>query len=305
MKSISIYEFIKDLELEPVYIGSCSEVKFNTSDINRPGLQFANYYDHFYDTSLRLQVVGKIEMTYLETLDSKTRKERLDEYFRNPLPCVVISRGMDIPDEMLKKAEEYNCPLLSTKLITTKFVHTAIHYLNSKLAPSTTVHGELVDVYGIGVLIIGESGIGKSETALELVKMGHRLVTDDSVEIKKVADNRLVGESPDVTQNFMEIRGIGIIDIKEMYGVGSIIKSKSIDLVINLEFWNENNTYDRLGMDEEFTTILDVKVPRLTIPVRPGRNLAIIAEVAARNFRLKNMGYDAPVELDRRITDQM
>jgi HPr kinase/phosphorylase len=305
MSSIPIYEFIRDLELEPIYLGGRSEITFSTSDVNRPGLQFADYYDHFYDTSLRLQVVGMIEMTYLETLDPITREERLDEYFKHPLPCVIITREMNIPDEMLKKAKEYDCPLLRTKLITTRFVQIAIYYLNSKLAPSTTVHGELVDVYGIGVLIMGESGIGKSETTLELVKMGHRLVSDDSVEIKKVSEDRLVGESPDITQNFMEIRGIGIIDIKEMYGVGAIIKNKSIDLVINLEFWDEENTYERLGMDENFTTILGVNVPKLTIPVRPGRNLAIITEVAARNFRLKNMGYDAPLELDRRITEQM
>lgn len=303
MVLIPVDELAGDLKLDVIYGGDGKPVEFQSSDINRPGLQLVGYFDYFLtDTAARLQVIGKIEMTYLNTLNSQERLKRLDEFFSYPIPCLIISRGMDAPEEMIEVAKKYNRPLLKTNLITTRFSHKAIDYLDDRLAPSTTQHGELVDVYGLGILITGESGIGKSETSLELVKMGNRLVSDDVVEIKRVADNRLIGQAPEVGRYFMEIRGIGIIDVKAMYGVGAVINSKSIDLVINLEMWDKNNNYDRLGTDEEYTEILGVKLPRLIIPVRPGRNLAAIIEIAARNFRLKNLGYNAYNELEKRIS---
>ena len=306
MNSIPISDFISELELEAIYIGKHTEVAFKTSDINRPGLQLANYFNSFdKDTALRLQVIGSIEMTYLNTLDASERHERLEKYFSIPIPCLIVTRGMEIPLEMLEEAKKHVRIILRSNLITTRFIHDAINYLDSKLAPTTTKHGELIDVYGVGIMLTGESGIGKSETALELIKMGHRLVTDDVIEIKKVANNRLIGESPEISRYFMEVRGIGIIDIRAMYGVGAIINNKPIDLIIHLETWNDNTSYDRLGMDEQYATILDVQIPIITLPVCPGRNLAIIVEVAARNLRLKNMGYNAPYELDRRILENV
>lgn len=304
MVLIPVHELARDLDLEIVYEGDGKPVEFQTSDINRPGLQLVGYFDYFLtDTAARLQVIGKIEMTYLNTMSSEERLKRLDRFFSYPIPCLIISRSMEAPDEMIEVAKKYNRPLLKTSLITTRFSHKAIDYLDDKLAPSTTQHGELVDVYGIGILIIGESGIGKSETSLELVKMGNRLISDDAVEIKRVADNKLIGQAPEIGRYFMEIRGIGIIDVKAMYGVGAVIRNKSIDLVIQLEMWDKDSNYDRLGTDEEYTEILGVKLPKLIIPVRPGRNLAAIIEVAARNFRLKNMGYNAYNELERRIAE--
>jgi Serine kinase of the HPr protein, regulates carbohydrate metabolism len=309
MSLIPIDEFVKELDLEIIYRGNISELEFRTSDINRPGLQLANYFGYFAtdfatDTAARLQLIGKIEMAYLDTLKPEERLKRLDKFFNYPLPCVILSRDMQPHEEMIAVAQKYGRPLFRTRLITTRFIHIAVDYLDSKLAPCITQHGELVDVYGLGVLIIGESGIGKSETALELVKMGNRLVSDDVVVIKRVADNRLIGEAPEIGRYFMEIRGIGIIDVKAMYGVGAVINNKAIDLVIQLEFWDKNTAYDRLGMDQDYMTILDVKLPKIIVPVRPGRNLAAITEIAARNFRLKNMGYNAPYELDRRIIEQ-
>lgn len=305
MVLIPVDELARDLGLQIIYGRDGKSVEFQTSDINRPGLQLAGYFDYFLtDTAARMQVIGKIEMTYLNTLSSEERFKRLDKLFSYPIPCLVISRKMDAPDEMMEVARKYDRPLLQTDLITTRFFHKAIDYLDDRLAPSTTQHGELVDVYGLGILITGESGIGKSETSLELVKMGNRLVCDDVVEIKRVADNRLIGAAPEIGRYLMEIRGIGIIDVKAMYGVGAVINSKSIDMVIQLEMWDKNSNYDRLGTEDEYTDILGVKIPKIIIPVRPGRNLAAIIEIAARNFRLKNMGYNAYNELEKRISQR-
>ena len=261
------------------------------------------FYEHFaYE---RPQVVGLVEMAYLESLSDELRRERLEQFFSYPIPCVVLCRGMIPADDMMEIARAHDVALLRTELVTTRFVANAMNYLNRMLAPRATMHGVLVDVYGVGVLITGESGVGKSEAALELVKRGHQLVADDAVDVCRVNDNRLTGEAPANIRHFMEIRGIGIIDIKAMYGIGAVLMSKSIDLVIHLEPWKEKKAYDRLGLSQEFTTILDVKVPQLVLPVRPGRNLAIIIEVAARNFSLKSTGYSAAQELDRRLNEMM
>lgn len=296
-------DFIESLSLQVLSPTSVKTWDIHSAELNRPGLQFVGYYEHFAND--RPQVVGLTEMSYLESLSDEVRKERLEAFFSYPLSCVILCRGMHPTDDMIDLASSHDVALLRTELVTTKFVVSAMNYLNKCLAPRATLHGVLVDVYGVGVLITGESGVGKSEAALELVKRGHQLVADDVVDVCRVTENRLTGESPETVRHFMEIRGIGIIDIKAMYGIGAVLSSKSIDLVIHLEPWKEKKAYDRLGLTEDFTTIMDVRVPQVVLPVRPGRNLAIIIEVAARNFSLKHMGYSAAQELDRRLTEMM
>lgn len=299
MGSISIEDMLRELDLEVVYKGKSLSIDIETSDINRPGLQFAGFFDYF--AAERVQVIGKVEMTYLDSMDPEIRSQRLDRFFGSGIPCVLISRDMEVPPYLIESAKKFGCPIIRSRKATTNVIHRLINYLDSALAPRITRHGVLVDVYGEGVLLMGESGIGKSETALELIKRGHRLVADDAVEIKKVAENRLIGVAPELIKHYMEIRGIGIIDIKAMYGIGAVINNKAIDMVIYLEFWDDNKEYDRLGLTEEFMEILGVKLPKVVIPVRPGRNLAIIVEVAVRNWRLKEMGYNAAQELDSRL----
>ena len=296
---IKLKDFCQKLNLEILNQVDVDEMDINVSDINRPGMQFCNFYEYFaYE---RPQVIGKVEMTYLETLMPDKRLEVLEKYLSYPMPCIVVCWGMQVPREMLEIATRQNIPVLRSREQTTRFSFLAINYLNRELAPHVTRHGVLVDVHGVGILITGESGVGKSEVALELVRRGHQLCADDVVDICRVAENRLVGECPEMVRHFMEIRGIGLIDIRAMYGIGAVIRSKSIDMVIHLEHWDSKKEYDRLGLNEEHTTILDVKVPYQVMPVRPGRNLAIIVEVAARNHSLKRMGYSAAKEMDRRL----
>ena len=300
---IVVKDFINALSLEVLSPTTRTSWDIHSAELNRPGLQFVGFYEHFaYD---RPQVVGLTEMSYLESLSDDLRKERLETFFSTPLSCVILCRGMHPTDDMIEMAAAHDVALLRTEAVTTKFVVAAMNYLSRCLAPRATLHGVLVDVYGVGVLITGESGVGKSEAALELVKRGHQLVADDVVDVCRVTENRLMGESPETVRHFMEIRGIGIIDIKAMYGISAVLMSKSIDLVIHLEPWQEKKAYDRLGLDDDFTTIMDVRVPQIVMPVRPGRNLAIVIEVAARNFSLKSMGYSAAQELDRRLTEMM
>ncbi len=305
MTFVTLPELIKDLDLEIIYDGQNERVQIDTSNINRPGLQFANYFTFFAeDTSARLQVIGLVEMAYLNDLKINTRKTRLNKYFSYALPCVILCRGLDPTPEMIEAAQKYQRTLLKTNNITTEFVSIAVNYLDDKLAPRISQHGVLVDVYGLGVLLLGESGIGKSETALELIKRGHRLVSDDVVKIKKVASHRLIGEAPENIRYYMEIRGIGIINVQAMYGVGAIMNAKSIDLVVQLDPWEKGSYCERLGLDEEFINILDVAVHKITIPVKPGRNLAIIVEAAARDFRLKKLGYNAAEELNKKLFNE-
>ena len=296
---IKLKDFCQKLNLELLNEVDVTEMDINVSDINRPGMQFCNFYEYFaYE---RPQVIGKVEMTYLETLMPDKRVEALEKYMSYPLPCIVVCWGMRVPREMLEIATRQNIPVLRSGEQTTRFTFQVINYINREIAPHVTRHGVLVDVHGVGILITGESGVGKSEVALELVRRGHQLCADDVVDICRVAENRLVGECPEMVRHFMEIRGIGLIDIRAMYGIGAVIRSKSIDMVIHLEHWDSKKEYDRLGLNEEHTTILDVKVPYQVMPVRPGRNLAIIVEVAARNMSLKRMGYSAAKEMDRRL----
>lgn len=303
MAFVTLPQLIKDLNLEILYPGDSEhseQVTINTSNINRPGLQFANYFVGFADeTATRLQVIGYLEMAYLRDINAKALKARLNKYFSHPLPCVVLCRNLIPTPEMFEASQKYKRTLLRTELITTEFISIAVNYLDDQLAPRIEQHAVLVNVYGLGVLLVGESGIGKSETALELIKRGHRLISDDVVSIKKVARARLIGEAPERIRYFMEIRGIGIINVHEMYGVGAIMNATSIDLVVQLEPWEKGSYCERLGLDEQFMNILDVNIHKITIPVKPGRNLAIIVEAAARDFRLKKMGYNAAEELTK------
>ena len=300
---IKAQDFIQALSLEVLSPSSKTEWAIGTAELNRPGLQFVGYYTHFpHDWP---QVVGLTEMSYLESLSDTVRRERLNAFLAYAMPCVIICRGMTPPAEMTELAAAHDVALLRTNAVTTRFVATAMNYLNRCLAPRATLHGVLVDVYGMGVLITGESGVGKSEAALELVRRGHQLVADDVVDVGRSTENRLIGEAPEMVRNFMEIRGIGIIDIKAMYGISAVLSSRSIDMVIHLEAWKEKKEYDRLGLTEDFTTIMDVRVPQLVVPVRPGRNVAVVIEVAARNFSLKQTGYSAAQELDRRMNEMI
>ena len=282
---------------------SVKGIKIHQPDINRPALQMAGYFQHFEAT--RLQVVGFVEYSYFEQQDENRKREICDELMSYDIPAFVFCRELE-PDPIFREqAVAHRIPILSTKKTTSSFMAETIRWLNVKLAPFISVHGVLVDVYGEGVLITGESGIGKSEAALELVKRGHRLVTDDVVELRKVSDDTLIGSAPDVTKHLIELRGIGIVDIKAMYGASSVKDTQSIDLVIRLEEWDKDKEYDRLGLEETYTEYLGNKVVCHNIPIRPGRNLAIICESAAANHRQKKMGYNAAQELYARIQNSM
>ena len=296
-------EFTKALSLRTLSPGSRTMWPIDSPEFNRPGLELTGYYEHF--AKERPQIFGNAEMGYLMSQSEAERREKLSRFFAYDIPCLVVCRDLRPPEEMAELAALHDVPLLGSSESTTRFIVSAIMYLTRVLAPHSTMHAVLVDVYGIGVLLTGESGVGKSESALELVKRGHQLVADDVVDICRVNENRLVGEAPETIRHFMEIRGVGIIDIRAMYGISAVLQSKSIDMEIHLERWVERKEYDRLGLDEEFSEIMGVKIPKLVIPVKPGRNLAIIIEIAARNLSLRRMGYSAAQELDKRLNEMM
>lgn len=272
-------------------------------DINRPALQLTGFFDHF--DSERVQVIGHVEAAYMETLDEETRKDRYEQLMLYNIPCIVFCRNMMPDAQMIEAAREYQIPLLQTDKATSSFEAEIIRWMKVMLAPTISIHGVLVDVYGEGVLITGESGIGKSEAALELIKRGHRLVTDDVVQISKVSDETLIGTAPEITRHFIELRGIGIIDVKTLFGVESVKETQGIDMVIHLEDWDKDKEYDRFGLEEEYTEILGNKVVCHNLPVRPGRNLAVIVESAAVNWRQKKMGYNAARELYNRVQNNI
>ncbi|SCP97554.1 HPr(Ser) kinase/phosphatase [Anaerobium acetethylicum] len=277
--------------------------KVTHPDINRPALQLAGFFDHFDEE--RVQIIGYVEYTYLEVLESERKREMYKRLLESKIPCIVFSRNLQPDEELLELANHYEVPIFMTAKTTSSFMAEIIRWLNVQLAPRISIHGVLVDVYGEGLLIMGESGIGKSEAALELIKRGHRLVTDDVVEIRKVSDDTLIGTAPDITRHFIELRGIGIIDVKTLFGVESVKETQSIDLVIKLEDWNRDKEYDRLGLEEEYTEFLGNKIVCHSIPIRPGRNLAIIVESAAVNYRQKKMGYNAAQELYNRVQNNL
>lgn len=302
--SVTLREVIDDFQLEIVSgHNTIDDIAITTSDINRPGLQLTGYMENFGND--RIQIVGMVETSYMEGMSSEDRYKNLEEFFKLGFPCVVVTRGLDVFEEMICVSSQYQIPILRTKDITSNFVSGLIKYLNVQLAPRIVRHGVMVEVYGEGILILGESGVGKSETAMELVKRGHRLIADDVVEIRRVSDTTLLGTAPDIIRHFVEIRGIGILDVKNLYGMGAVKVQETVNLIIHLELWDKNKSYDRLGIDEEYTDILGIRVPSLTIPVRPGRNLAIIVELAAMNNRQKSMGYNAAKVLNERINARM
>jgi len=297
---VSLQRLIDEFKLENIYAPKDpNEIMIDEIDVNRPGLQLMGFYEYFNPE--RIQIIGKMEFAYLSTIDEKTRRERLQRLFSQRIPALIITRELPYFPEMLELATEFEVPLLRSKESTTNFIAGLIAFLNLTLAPRITRHGVLIEIYGEGVFITGESGVGKSETAIELVKRGHRLVADDAVEIRKVSNISLVGSSPDNIRHFLELRGIGIINARRLFGIGAVKMTEKIDLVVELEQWNSEKIYDRMGVDTEFVNILGVKIPSLTIPVKPGRNLAVILEVAAMNNRQKKMGYNAARELLNRL----
>ena len=296
-----IIEKMKLINLTPEI--DISGIKVNQPDINRIALQMAGYFEHFEST--RLQIIGYVEYSYMNALPEDLKKETFTKLLSYPIPGIVFCRELQ-PDPLFRElAVEHKVPLLMTNKSTSAFMAEIIRWMNVKLAPCISVHGVLVDVYGEGVLIVGESGIGKSEAALELIKRGHRLVTDDVVELRKVSDDTLIGSAPDITKHFIELRGIGIIDVKALFGASSVKDTQSIDLVIRLEDWDKDKEYDRLGLEEEYTEYLGNKIVCHNIPIRPGRNLAIICESAAVNHRQKKMGYNAAQELYKRVQENL
>ncbi len=280
-----------------------AEIQITTPNINRPALQMAGYFDHF--ASERVQIIGYVEYTYLKHLTKEQRIPVYERFLSSEIPCVIFSSRTEPDEEFLQLALKYHKPLLACDQETSPFMAEIIRALSALLAPCISIHGVLVDVYGEGVLIMGESGIGKSEAALELVKRGHRLVTDDVVEIRKVDEETLIGRSPAITRHFIELRGIGIVDVKELFGVSSVKESQQIDMVIRLEEWDKDKEYDRLGLNEEYTEFLGCKVVCHSLPIRPGRNLAVIVETAAANNRQKKLGYNAAQELYRRVQESI
>lgn len=306
MYSVEVSKFIehfKLMNLTPTV--DYKDRKITLCDVNRPALQLAGFFDYFDAT--RLQIIGKVEYTYLEKMKPDERDRRIEKLMSyTEIPCIVICREEIEPfSKMLECAKKNNIPIFKCDWPTTSFLAEANRWLHVELAPRISMHGVLVDIYGEGVLITGESGIGKSETALELVRRGHRLVADDAVEIKKVSSNTLFGSAPEVIRHFIEVRGIGIVDVKQIFGVGAVKQTKNIDLVIKLELWDQDKQYDRLGLSNEYTDILGIKVVSHSIPVRPGRNIAIICETAAVNFRQKKMGYNAAEALNTRVMNNL
>ena len=292
---LNLKNFTPDINLK--------KCKIISSDVNRPALQLTGYFDHF--DNQRIQIIGYVEYTFLERMDPEEKERIYDQLLACRIPCLIFCRNMR-PDKILvEKAEKADIPVFITEKVTSAFMAEVIRWLNVQLAPCISIHGVLVDVYGVGVLITGESGIGKSEAALELIKRGHRLVSDDVVEIRRVSDDTLVGTAPDITRHFIELRGIGIVDVKTLFGVLSVRETQNIDLVIRLEDWNREKAYERLGLEEEYTEFLGNKVVCHQLPIRPGRNLAIIVETAAINHRQKQMGYNAAQELYKRVEESM
>lgn len=298
--TVTLQQIIDELKLEQLHMPKpAEEVLISENEVNRPGLQLMNFYEYFNPE--RIQILGKTEFAYLSSIGEEKRTDIIDKLFSTNIPALIITRDLECFQELLELAEKHQIPVLRSKDSTSSFVAALIAFLNLNLAPRITRHGVLIEIYGEGVLILGESGVGKSETAIELVKRGHRLVADDAVEIRKVSNISLVGTSPDNIRHFLELRGIGIINARRLFGVGAVKVTEKIDLVVELEIWNPEKLYDRMGIDNEYVSILGVNVPSATIPVKPGRNLAVILEVAAMNNRQKKMGYNAAHELLERL----
>ncbi|MGI6181880.1 MAG: HPr(Ser) kinase/phosphatase [Agathobaculum sp.] len=297
---VSLGDLIQEFKFEIVYGPEGFEkVEITKDDVNRPALQLAGFFDYFDPN--RIQLVGKVEFSYVAQMEPEARRACFDRLFATGIPVLIVSRNIDVFPECIEAAQRYQVPILRTNEFTSTIMSALVASLKINLAPRITLHGVLIEIYGEGVLLLGDSGVGKSETAIELVKRGHRLIADDAVEIKRVSDKTLVGTAPEVIRHFIELRGIGIVDVRRIFGVGAIKMTEKVELVINLEPWEDGKQYDRLGLDGQTTSILDIAVPSLTIPVKPGRNLAVIIEVAAMNDRQKKMGFNAAQELQERM----
>lgn len=302
--SISLEKIISEFSLEILNMPSEPEkIAVTTAEVNRPGLHMAGYFE-FFDEK-RIQIIGKSEESFILRFTPEKAESRLREFFSHKPAAVIICRDLQVGEVYMRIAEEYGVPLLRTSESTSDFTAALIAFLNLSLAPRVTRHGVLVEVYGEGILIMGESGVGKSEAAIELLKRGHRLVADDAVEIKRVSNRTLVGSSPEIIRHFVELRGIGVIDVKEIFGMGAVKDTESINLIIHLEPWVEGKQYDRLGMVDEYTNVMGINIPSMTVPVKIGRNIAVIIEVAAMNNRQKRMGYNAATELNNRLMKRM
>lgn len=304
MYTVSLKKVIKKMQIENLTPEvDVEDIAISQSDVNRPALQLAGFFDYF--DHHRIQIIGQVEHTYMEKKGTKQSAEMMERIMTYKVPCIVFCRNLPVPEEFLELSRKHGVPILRTEAATSSFSSELIRWLKVELAPRITIHGVLVDIYGEGVLITGESGIGKSEVALELIHRGHRLVSDDVVEIKKVSDATLIGSAPDITRHFIELRGIGIVDAKTLFGVESVKNTQSIDLVIQLEEWNKEQEYDRMGLEEKYIEYLGNKVVCHSIPIRPGRNVAIICESAAVNYRQKKMGYNAAREMYNRVTSNL
>ena len=304
MYKVKLTEFVNKMNLKSLLPDiDTDSIMIEQSAVNRLALQLAGFFEHF--DSERIQVIGNVEAAYMKQLAPESIPPLCEKIFSFNIPCLVFCRGLEPSQEMLDTAEKNGVPIFTTEMTTSDFIANSVRWLSEELAPRISIHGVLVDVYGEGVLIMGESGIGKSEAALELIHRGHRLVSDDVVEIRKISDDTLLGTSPDITRHFIELRGIGIIDVKSLFGVESIKESQKIDFVIKLEDWKKENDYDRLGLEDEHMNILGIDVVCHSLPIRPGRNLAVICETAAVNHRQKKMGYNAAQELYRRVQDNI
>jgi len=297
---VSLEKIISEFSLEILNLpAESSNIMLTSAEVNRPGLHMAGYFEYFDEN--RIQIIGKSEESFLRRFTEEKARQRLDEFFSRKPAAVIICRNLETGDMYTEAAKKYDVPLLRTGESTSHFTAALIAFLSLHLAPRITQHGVLVEVYGEGILLLGESGVGKSETAIELVKRGHRLIADDAVEIRRVSNKSLVGTAPDNIRHFIELRGIGIINASRIFGAGAVKLTEKIDLVINIEQWDVNKVYDRMGLENQFTEILDLKIPSLTIPVKPGRNLAVIIEVAAMNSRQKKLGYNAAEDLLKRL----
>lgn len=301
MPKVRTKDLMEKFQLELISGAEGIHRPITTSDLSRPGIEMAGYFAYY--PAERIQLLGKTELSFFEKLNPREKKIRMEKLCTDITPGIIVSRGLDVPIELIEASERHSVPVMRSTMKTTRLSSRLTNFLESKLAPTTAVHGVLVDVYGVGVLITGKSGVGKSETALELVKRGHRLVADDCVEIRQEDEGVLVGSAPELIEHLLEIRGLGIINMMTLFGAGAVRTHKRISLVIDLELWDPNKQYDRLGLEEEKVKIIDTDVTKLTVPVRPGRNLAVIIEVAAMNFRLKRMGVNAAEEFSARLTD--
>lgn len=298
--SVPLKTLVKEFNLEVTYASTDFDaIRITVEDVARPGLQLAGYFDHY--EPMRLQVMGNVEMSYVDKLQPKERGAIFDRLFSYKFPALLIARDIPPHAECLQMAQKHNVTVLRTKEATSTIVSTIITYLKAALAPRITRHGVLVEIYGEGILLIGDSGIGKSEAAVELLKRGHRLIADDAVEIRKVSTNSLVGTAPELIRNYIELRGIGIVNVAKLFGMGAVRTENEINLIVNIVPWNTQEVYDRLGLEEQYMELLGVKVPMNTIPITPGRNLAMILEVAAMNNRQKKLGYNAALEFTEQV----